>query len=32
LFLSESNIEHDVSVEPFLLADERTDMTGSEGA
>jgi uncharacterized protein YbcI len=31
-FLSETDIEHDVSVETFLLADERTDMTGFEGA
>jgi uncharacterized protein YbcI len=29
-FLSETNIEQDVSVETFLLADERTDMTGFE--
>ena len=29
-FLSETNIDHDVSVETFLLADERTDMTGFE--
>ena len=29
-FLSETNIEHDVSVETFLLADVRTDMTGFE--
>jgi uncharacterized protein YbcI len=29
-FLSETNIEHDVSVETFLLAEERTDMTGFE--
>src|SRR3954467_4565402 len=29
VFLSETDIEHDVSVETFLLADERTDMTGS---
>jgi uncharacterized protein YbcI len=29
-FLSETNIEHDVSVETFLLADERTDMTDFE--
>ena len=32
VFLSETNIEHDVSVETFPLADERTDMTGFEGA
>ena len=31
-FLSETDIEHDVSVETFLLADERTDMSGFEGA
>jgi uncharacterized protein YbcI len=31
-FLSETNIEHDVSVETFLLADVRTDMTGFEEA
>jgi uncharacterized protein YbcI len=31
-FLSETDIEHDVSVETFLLADERTDMTGFEDA
>src|SRR5689334_15594976 len=30
VFLSETDIEHDVSVETFLLADERTDMTGFE--
>jgi uncharacterized protein YbcI len=29
-FLSETNIEQDVSVETFLLADVRTDMTGFE--
>ena len=29
-FLSETNIEQDVSVETFLLAEERTDMTGFE--
>ena len=29
-FLSETNVEQDVSVETFLLADERTDMTGFE--
>jgi uncharacterized protein YbcI len=29
-FLSETNIESDLSVETFLLADERTDMTGFE--
>jgi uncharacterized protein YbcI len=32
VFLSETNIEHDVSVETFLLADERTDMSGFEDA
>src|ERR1700749_1385053 len=31
-FLSETDIENDVSVETFLLADERTDMTGFEDA
>jgi uncharacterized protein YbcI len=31
-FLSETNIENDVSVEIFLLAGDRTDMTGFEGA
>lgn len=31
-FLSETNIDHDVSVETFLLADDRTDMTGFESA
>jgi uncharacterized protein YbcI len=31
-FLSETNIEQDVSVETFLLADDRTDMTSFEGA
>ena len=31
-FLSETNIEQDVSVETFLLAEERTDMTGFEEA
>jgi uncharacterized protein YbcI len=30
VFLSETNIDHDVSVETFLLSDERTDMTGFE--
>jgi uncharacterized protein YbcI len=30
VFLSETNIEQDVSVETFLLADERTDMTDFE--
>ena len=29
-FLSETNIDQDVSVEMFLLADDRTDMTGFE--
>ena len=32
VFLSETNIDHDVSVETFLLADVRTDMTGFENA
>src|SRR4051795_7149048 len=32
VFLSETDIDHDVSVEVFLLADERTDMTGFEDA
>jgi uncharacterized protein YbcI len=32
VFLSETNIEHDVSVETFLLADGRTDMTAFEDA
>jgi uncharacterized protein YbcI len=31
-FLSETNIDQDVSVETFLLADVRTDMTGFEEA
>ena len=31
-FLSETDIAADVSVETFLLADERTDMTGFEDA
>src|SRR5215218_4608662 len=31
-FLSETNIDQDVSVETFLLADERTDMTDFENA
>ena len=31
-FLSETNIEQDVSVETFLLADDRTDMTSFEDA
>ena len=30
VFLSETNVEHDVSVETFLLADERTNMTDFE--
>jgi uncharacterized protein YbcI len=30
VFLSETNIDQDVSVETFLLADDRTDMTGFE--
>jgi hypothetical protein len=29
VFLSETDIDSDVSVETFLLAEERTDMTGS---
>ncbi len=29
-FLSETNVENDVSVETFLLGDRRTDMTGFE--
>ena len=32
VFLSETNIDHDVSVETFLLANERTDMTDFEDA
>ena len=31
-FLSDTDIAQDVSVETFLLADDRTDMTGFEGA
>jgi uncharacterized protein YbcI len=31
-FLSDTDIAEDVSVETFLLADERTDMTGFERA
>ena len=31
-FLSETNIDDDVSVEMFLLAEERTDMAGFEEA
>jgi uncharacterized protein YbcI len=31
-FLSETNLDADVSVEVFLLADARTDMTGFEQA
>ncbi len=31
-FLSETHIEEDVSVETFLLAEERTDMTGFEAS
>jgi uncharacterized protein YbcI len=31
-FLSDTDIEADVSVETFMLADERTDMTGFENA
>src|SRR3954462_10907495 len=30
VFLSETNIDHDVSVETFLLADERADTTDFE--
>src|SRR3954462_10259448 len=30
VFLSETNIDHDVSVETFLLADERADTTNFE--
>jgi uncharacterized protein YbcI len=30
VFLSETNLEQDVSVETFLLADDRTDMAGFE--
>ena len=29
-FLSETDVEQDISVETFLLADDRTDMTGFE--
>src|SRR5215213_4926714 len=29
-FLSETNLEEDIAVEIFLLADERTDMSGFE--
>src|SRR3954449_5529922 len=32
VFLSETNVDHDVSVETFLLADERNDMTDFEDA
>jgi uncharacterized protein YbcI len=32
VFLSETNVELDVSVETFLLADERTNMTDFENA
>jgi uncharacterized protein YbcI len=32
VFLSETNIDQDVSVETFLLADERTNMTDFEDA
>ena len=32
VFLSETNIDLDVSVETFLLADGRTDMTGFDDA
>jgi uncharacterized protein YbcI len=31
-FLSDTDIDQDVSVETFLLAEERTDMTGFEDA
>jgi uncharacterized protein YbcI len=31
-FLSETNLEADVACEIFLLADDRTDMSGFEGA
>src|SRR3954449_11721431 len=31
-FLSDTHIEHDVSVETFLLAEDRTDMTDFEDA
>jgi uncharacterized protein YbcI len=30
VFLSETHLDEDVSVETFLLADDRTDMTGFE--
>jgi uncharacterized protein YbcI len=30
VFLSETDLEHDVSVETFLLADDRTDMAAFE--
>ena len=30
VFLSETDVDQDVSVETFLLADERTDMTAFE--
>jgi len=30
VFVSETNVDQDVSVETFLLADERTDMTDFE--
>src|SRR3954454_10297529 len=32
VFLSETDVDSDVSVETFLLAEERTDMTGFEEA
>ena len=32
VFLSETNVEHDISVETFILADKRTDMTDFENA
>lgn len=32
VFLSETDVEQDVSVETFLLAEARTDMTGFEDA
>jgi hypothetical protein len=32
VFLSETDVDQDVSVETFLLADDRTDMTAFEDA
>jgi uncharacterized protein YbcI len=32
VFLSQTNIDQDISIETFLLADERTDMTDFENA